>query len=200
MEAESNVPWGSVLPPEVKLCRFRDNINCLCPAADLLYWIHTLRGLLTNIYNIPMTVEQAGLSVTFLQVQILCQGTELRWGFKNKLINSMLTPGSTITRYPDTHEPHGRRLVNSIATALGNSAVQVATDQEFITSNLSQAIWGAGETPIPGCMVVKPIETANGERPKHTTMLEGCHGTKAVAESHPTGACPPVQAHPPPMH
>ena len=31
MEAESNVPWGSVLPPEVKLCRFRDNMNCLCP-------------------------------------------------------------------------------------------------------------------------------------------------------------------------
>ena len=88
-----------------------------------------------------MTVEHAGLSVTFLQVQILWQGTELRWGFKNKLINSMLTPGSAITRYPDPHEPHARRLVNSIATALGNSAVQVATDQEFITSNLSQAIW-----------------------------------------------------------
>ena len=104
-------------------------------------WIHTLRGLLTNIYNIPVTVEQAGLSVTFLQVQVLCQGTELRWGFKNKLINSMLTPGSTIPRYPDPHEPHALRLVNSIATALGNSAVQFATDQEFITSNLSKAIW-----------------------------------------------------------
>ena len=141
MVAESSVTWGSVLPPKLKLCRFRDNVNCLCPTSNLLYLIHTQRGLLTGIYNIPVTVEQVELSVMFLQVQLLCQGTDLQWGFKNKLINSTLTPGSAITRYPDPYEPHARRLVNSIATALGGSTVQVATDHEFSISNLSQAIW-----------------------------------------------------------
>ena len=142
MEAESIVPWGSILPPKVKLCRFRDNINCRCATTDLLYWIHTLMGTPTSTYHIFMTVEQARLSVTFLQVQVLCQGTHLRWGFKNKLINSMLTSGSTITGYRDPNEPHTRRLVNSIATALCNLAVQIATGQELIITNVSQVVLG----------------------------------------------------------
>ena len=149
MEAESNVPWGSVLPSHIKLGRFRDNIFCVCPLHEIPYWMGKVRALLERIYGMTLSVEQAGRSATFLELQIECQGPALEWGLKQKVILSHLSPTPPVSRYPSPAEPHAAEVVHGLACSLATKCATIASTPRHKCENFSHTYWELQDRGYP---------------------------------------------------
>ena len=93
------------------IARFKDNIICVCPLDKLGYSISLLKTHLENLYGLDLDFEQAGRCLTFLEVQVFCNGSELAWSLKNKLLLSQLTDVPSVKRYPHKDEPGTAHVV-----------------------------------------------------------------------------------------
>ena len=141
MHAESTINWDARLPQHTKLCRYVDNVVGLCPKHNLLATVQRVKRLLTEIYRVPLTVEQLGTSFNTLQLQISCVGPEIHWGMKNKVLLSCLTPRIPVSRYPDVHSLHAARIVHGMAVNLVNLASILHTHPVLFVSNCAHIVW-----------------------------------------------------------
>ena len=87
MATESRVPWNSVFDDNLHIGRFRDNIICLCPLADITMHMPKVKKYLEDRYRLELDWEQAGRCLTFLEAQVWCEGPNLT-SLKNKLLLS----------------------------------------------------------------------------------------------------------------
>ena len=140
LRAESMQKWVQLVPRSVKLCRFRDNGLCLCPKSEVAHWLPYIKHTLANIYNMPISVEQVGCSLSFPELQIEIQDCHIEWGLKNKVLLLGLTPVPPIRRYPDAHEPHAAQVVHGLACALVNKATAFSTQSLSVRN---RALWPA---------------------------------------------------------
>ena len=138
---ESTINWDSKLPPHTKLCRYVDNVVCLCPKAHLLHTALFVKRLLHRIYAVPLTLEQLGTNLTILQVHILCNGPHIHWALKNKVLLSYLTPRIPVTRYPHTADLNAQRTVHGMSKNLTLLANQLQTQPLLFVSNCSHIVW-----------------------------------------------------------
>ena len=141
VHAESTINWDARLPEHTKLCRYVDNVVGLCPKHNLLATVQRVKRLLTEIYRVPLTVEQLGTSFNTLQLQISCVGPEIHWGMKNKVLLSCLTPRIPVSRYPDVHSLHAARIVHGMAVNLVNLASILHTHPVLFISNCAHIVW-----------------------------------------------------------
>ena len=141
LEAESAVLWGLLLPAHIKLARFRDNIFCVCPLHEIVFWMDRVKSLLSAIYGMNLTVEQAGRSATFLELQVQCAGPNLEWGLKQKVLLSHLSPAPPVCRFPSPHEPHAPEVVRGLACSIAKKCVYIASTVQHRQENFAHAIW-----------------------------------------------------------
>ena len=141
MHAESTINWDARLPAHTKLCRYVDNVVGLCPKHQLLATVQRVKRLLTEIYHVPLTVEQLGTSFYTLQLQIYCVNSEIHWAMKNKVLLSYLTPRLPVSRYPDVHSMHAARIVHGMAVNLANLASNLYTHPVLFISNCAHVVW-----------------------------------------------------------
>ena len=50
---------NSTLPPHTKLCKYMENVVCVCPKTHLLHTAIFVKRLLRCIYAVPLTLELA---------------------------------------------------------------------------------------------------------------------------------------------
>ena len=82
-------------------------ICCLCPAPKLLVRMGTQICCLC-----PPPQRR---SLTFLVVQVQCDGPNIRWGLKNKVLVGYLTDNPAILRFHDPHTSTARDRVRMAA-------------------------------------------------------------------------------------
>ena len=111
MYDESTINWDSKLPPHTKLCRYVDNVVCLCPKSQLLHTAFYVKRMLHRVYTVPLTLEQLGTNLTILQVHILCHDPHIHWALKNKVLLSYLTPRIPVTGFPDVVDLNAQRTI-----------------------------------------------------------------------------------------
>ena len=68
MHAESTINWDARLPEHTKPCRYVDKVVGLCPKHNLPVTVQQVKRLLTEIYHVPLTIQQIGTSFTTLQL------------------------------------------------------------------------------------------------------------------------------------
>ena len=68
------------------VCKFPVSL-CL---ARFPFWTQRLKSFFEKLYNLPLDDEQMGRSLTFLEVQVQCDGPTIRWGLKDKVLAGML--------------------------------------------------------------------------------------------------------------
>ena len=141
MADESNVAWNSEFGDSLHIATFRDNIICLCPLDTLGSSISLLKTHLENLYGLELDFEQAGRCLTFLEAQVFCNGSELAWSLKNKLLLSQLTDVPSVKRYPHRDEPGAAHVVRGMASSLGGKAVKISTSEADTRSNFSHVMW-----------------------------------------------------------
>ena len=160
MLPESEVPWGSTFPLSLRLARFRDNLMFFCPLQFVPYWTHHLKKFFTDLYELDLDFEQMGRSLTFLEVQVQCEGPNIRSGMKNKVLAGYLTDNPTILRFPDPHTSTARDTVHGLAIALSKKAASITTDPPFTESNFSQVVWELIHRGYPMSWWVSPVRKA----------------------------------------
>ena len=160
MLPESEVPWGSTFPLSLRLARFCDNLMFFCPLQFVPYWTHHLKKFFTDLYELDLYFEQMGRSLTFLEVQVQCEGPNIRWGFKNKVLAGYLTDNPAILRFPDPHTSTARDALHGLAIALSKKAESITTDPPFTESNFSQVVWELKHRGYPTSWWVSPVRRA----------------------------------------
>ena len=160
MAIESTIPWGQFIPSHVKLGRFRDNIFCISPLHEILHWMSKIKHVLSTLYRLDLSVEQAGRSLCFLEVQVECQGEHIEWGMKNKVLASHLTDCPPTLRYLSPHEPHASQVVHGIACAVAHKSLQLATTVQFRINNYRQAFWEFSTRGYPRAWLEPQLRTA----------------------------------------
>ena len=140
-EKESNINFDRELPPHTKLCRYVDNIVCLCPADQLMSTVRIVYNLLKRAYGVSLTVEQVGTCLTSLQFQIYCDGPHIHWGLKNKCLLSHLSTRLPLQRYPAPDSMYARRIVRGMLQNLVSLSQNLQTHPQLFLSNLSHTIW-----------------------------------------------------------
>ena len=100
-----------------------------------------VKKYLEDRYRLELDWEQAGRCLTFLEAQVWCEGPNLTWSLKNKLLLSQLTDVPTVKRYPHRDEPGCAHIVKGMASGLGGKAVRISTTQQDTQSNFSHIIW-----------------------------------------------------------
>ena len=141
MHAENAINWDAGLPKHTKLCHYVENVLGLCPKHNVLATVQRVKWLLTEIYRVPLTVEQLGTSCNTLQLQISCVGPQIHWGIENKVILSCLTPRIPVSRYPDVHSLHAARIVHGMAVNLVHLAFNLHTHPLLFVSNCAHIVW-----------------------------------------------------------
>ena len=159
MEKESNVNFDKELPPHTKLCRYVDNIVCLCPATQLLSTIRIVHRLLHRTYGVPLTVEQLGTSFTSLQFQILCVDSDIHWGLKNKCLLSHLTNRIPLSRYPAVNSMYAKRVIQGMLHNLLGLSSSLQTHPSIFLSNLSHTIWEMQRNHYPTSWWLPKVRT-----------------------------------------
>ena len=98
-----------------------------CPLQFVPFWTHHLKKFFTDLYELDLDFEQMGRSLTFLEVQVQCDGPNIRWGLKNKVLAGYLTDNPAILRFPDPHTSTARDTVHGLAIALSKKAESIPT-------------------------------------------------------------------------
>ena len=200
---ESLVPWGQFLPAHVKLGRFWDNIFCICPLHEIPMWMAKIKCVLSELYRLDLSVEQAGRSLCFLEVQIDCHDEHIEWGMKNKVLLSHLTDCPPTLRYPSVHEPHAAQIVHGIASAVAQKSLELATTVTHRVNNFRQAYWEFSSKNYPKSWWEGVLRTAFekqqppyvGQPPLHWCMIRDdwtweCLVPPGYAWLHPTSTLP----------
>ena len=138
---ESDVRWGTTVPLSLRIARFRDNIMFLCPLDQCEFWSHHLKRFLTDLYGLELDYEQMGRGLTFLEVEVWCDGCNVEWGLKNKVLSGLMTKNPPIQRYPAPHDKDAATHVPGLAMAVGMKACKIATSPQRVHSNFAHAIW-----------------------------------------------------------
>ena len=89
-----------------------------------------------------------------------CEGPNIRWGLKNKVLAGYLTDNPTILRFPDPHTSTARDTVHGLAIALSKKAASITTDPPFTESNFSQVVWELIHRGYPMSWWVSPVRKA----------------------------------------
>ena len=200
---ESLVPWGQFLPTHVKLGRFRDNIFCICPLHEIPIWMAKIKCVLSELYRLDLSVEPAGRSLCFLEVQIDCHHEHIEWGMKNKVLLSHLTDCPPTLRYPSVHEPHASQTVHGIASAVAQKSSELATTVAHRVNNFRHAYWEFSSKNYPKSWWEGILRTAFekqqppyvGQPPLHWSMVRDnwtweCPVPPGYAWLHPTSTLP----------
>ena len=176
---ESVVPWGKFMPAHTKLGRFRDNIFCIWPLHEIPMWMAKIKCVLTELYRLDLSVEQARRSLCFLEVQIECHDEHIEWRMKNKVLLSQLTDWPPTLRFPFVHEPHAAQIVHGIASAVAQKSPELATTMTHRINNFRQAYWEFSSKNYPKAWWEGVLRTAFkkqqppyvGEPPLHWSMI-----------------------------
>ena len=108
-----------------------------------------VRAVLERIYSMTPSVEQAGRSATFLELQIECRGSALEWGLKQKVILSHLSPTPPVSRYPSPAQPHAAEVVHGLVCSLATKCATFASTPRHRCENCSHTCWELQDIGYP---------------------------------------------------
>ena len=72
----------------------------LCPLDQCEFWSHHLKKFLSDLNGLELDFEQMGRGLTFLEVEVWCEGYNVEWSLKNKVLSGFMTKNPPIQRYP----------------------------------------------------------------------------------------------------